>query len=445
MYLRADIILDRLRTGIWPLPAVMMLGGGLLFRGAMWADQGGLSHTLLPAWWVHGGSVEDARSLMSTLVAAMITMASLVFSITVVTLTLAASQYGSRLVRSYVRDRRTHFTLGLFAMTILYGLLALKVVGAGPQAGLAPGEPPHLTVTLGVVLGVVCVLAMLVFLHTIAHAIVADEVIRRVAAELEASIATLSPDGMAPGPPPGPEPPAPHLVLSRQEGYVEAVRYHELLARTTAEDGFVRLSVLAGQFVARGDAIARYARPGGPSEAFATTVARLVLIGPERTPVQDLAYSLRHLVDVALRALSPALNDENTAIVVIDRLRGALSRLLRKRLPSGYYVDAQGTPRVQGPRYTHQDHIQHAIEAIRRPAAAHPRVVVAAIDALALLVPHAADAPMRHFLLGQAERVAEAGLQAAADAVEREAIEAALSRARKACGEGIRSGARTAG
>ncbi len=430
MFRRADIFWDHIRSGIWPLPLAMMLAGALMFRLVLKLDEAGVDAGLLQALWLHSGSGDDARNLLSTLVSAMITMASLVFSITVVALSLAASQFGSRLVRSYARDMKTKVTLGMFAMTILYCLLGLRVVGTEMQ----PEQVPHLTVSLGMVLALLCVFAMLIFLHMVAHAIVADEVVRRVGADLEESIASL-PHAVSRGRPPDAPPsapPAPHPVFAADEGYVEAVRYHTLVRQARAGGAFVELRVMAGQFVARGDLIASYAHPGGAQDAFADAVREAVLVGPERTPVQDLGYSMRHLVDVGLRSLSAAINDDNTALVVIDRLRGAFTRLLRRELPDGRHVDEDGVLRVVGPHLTHADHIHHSLHAIRYSAAGHPLVIITLIEALARLLPHARDEAMCDFLLAQAELVAEAGLRGSQEPYEQQAIGCALEGARRA-------------
>ena len=432
MFRRADILIERLRSGVWALPSAMMLGGIAVFRFMLWLDAQQPDAELLRALWLPSGSGEDAQTLLATLVSAMITMASLVFSITVVALSLAASQFGSRLVRSYVRDFRTKATLGLFAMTILYCMLGLRVVGTGT----ADEAVPHLTVSMGMLLSLACVFAMLLFLHMVAQAIVADEVIRRVAFDLEESIACLPHASQPAGALQDLEalslPPTRLPLIANGEGYVEAIRYHDLLRRAQQEDAFIHLHVMAGDFVAKGDLVGTYARQGGASEDFEHAVRAAVLIGPERTPVQDLAFSLRHLVDVGLRALSAAINDDNTALVVVDRLRGAITRLLRRELPSGRHADEHGVLRLVGPRYTHRDHIHHALHAIRSSAASRPVVVITLIEALAKLMPHAADAAMRRFLMDQAELVAHAGLVANEEVFEQAAIQRALKRAREA-------------
>jgi uncharacterized membrane protein len=297
---------------------------------------------------------------------------------------------------------------------------------------------PHLTVSLGMVLALVCVFAMLLFLHMAAHAIVADEVIRRVAADLEESIAMLpdaGPGALLPMEAQAPDMAATPLPLrAPAEGYIEAIRYAELLRLAQRHEAHVRLHVMAGDFVAHGDFMAAYARSGGADAAFERELSAAVLIGPERTPVQDLAFSMRHLLDVALRALSAAINDDNTALVAIDRLRGALARLLRKELPSGRYVDAQGALRVVGPRHTHEDHVRYAIHAICSSAATRPVVIVTLIEAMRHLMAHARDARMRSVLLQQAELAAEAGHDANTDPAEQSEIAAALARTREAYG-----------
>lgn len=427
---RAEIHWDRIRSGVWQLPLGMMLFGLVLFRLAVHLDDVVPDAVAMRALWLHSGTGDDARNLLSVLVSAMMTMATLVFSMTIVSLSVAASQFGSRLVRSYVRDTRSKLTLGIFAMTIIYCLLALQMVSSEMQ----PRQVPHITVTLGLVLSVVCVIAMVVLLHMVAHAIVVDEVIRRVGADLEESIAAMparvdeAHGDQAPAldPFPGTE----HPLRAPAEGYVEAIRYEHLAAAAAAEDAYVSLEVMAGDFLSKGDRMGSFHVPAGVADASALE-ARLgaaVLIGQERTPVQDLAFSIRHLVDVALRALSPAINDANTARVVIDRLRGALTRLFRKQLPARRYVDDKGVLRVVARRHTYVDHIAQAVDPIRHSATGQPMVVVTLIEALARLMAHTNDPAVLRFMMQQAEVTAQASLGAPHDLQK---IQAALARTRE--------------
>jgi uncharacterized membrane protein len=157
---------------------------------------------------------------------------------------------------------------------------------------------------------------------------------------------------------------------------------------------------------------------------------RAVVLGRTRTPTQDLAFSMRHLVDVALRALSAAINDANTARVVVDHLRGALSRLMAKALPQRVYRDPDGQVRVVGQFLTHDDVLRAALDQIRHSAAAQPAVVVALVLALGHVLEHARLPRHRDAVWNHAERVAQAGLDAARHPADRQAIEHALNRVR---------------
>ncbi|HEX2547624.1 MAG TPA: DUF2254 family protein, partial [Ramlibacter sp.] len=318
----------------------------------------------------------------------------------------------------------------IFAMTIIYCLLALRSV----SGEMAAEAVPHFTVTLGLVLSVACVMAMVVLLHMVAHAIVVDEVIRRVGADLEESIASMpakvddAPSTQQPALEgfPGTE----HPLRADAEGYVEAVRYEHLAREAQALDLYVTLQVMAGDFVAKGDRIGSLHAPAGRLDVagLAPRFAGAVLIGKERTPVQDLAFSIRHLVDVALRALSPAINDANTARVVIDRLRGALTRLFRKQLPSGRYADEQGVLRVVGKRHSYVDHIGHALDPIRHSATSQPVVVITLLEALAKLMGHTSDPAILRFMMEQAEFTARASEGAPHDV---QSVERALAATRE--------------
>ncbi len=186
---RRGILFEVLRTSIWPVPAVMLVLAVILREVAFWADALIHNDVALSLWWLHSGSGDDARNLVSTLVGALITMASVMFSITMVVLSLAAAQFGSRLVRTYMADFKTQLSLGIFVMTIVYCLLVLRTV----YKDLPAEEVPHVAVTLSLLLGLLCVLTLLLFMHAIARSMVADDVIRRVAAELEQELNRLPP------------------------------------------------------------------------------------------------------------------------------------------------------------------------------------------------------------------------------------------------------------
>jgi uncharacterized membrane protein len=411
---RLRLLWDRLRTGLWPIPLGMSVLAALLYIGAAQVDIDALGSARLRSL-LYSGSGDDARNLLSTLVSALITMSSVVFSITLVALSLGANQFGSRLVRTYMADSRTKLALGLFSMTIVYCLLTLRSLHQ--DAPLS--EAPHFAVTLGLLLALVCVLTLLLFLHVVARSIIADEVIRRVVRELEQSIAELpaldprkramrrSDHAAVAGGEPG------ALVSSRHEGYVQAIEYDALVALARAHDVRIELGFRAGAFVSEQGWLAHVAPRERSSEALAAAIHDHILIGRERTPTQDVEYTLRHVVDIALRALSPAVNDSNTALVVIDHLSGALARLMRKEVPSGVWRDAAGVVRVVSKYNDYAGVLGAALHQIREASAEQPAVVIQLLRALGRIGEHVSLPEQRDALLHHARLVAAAGMRKA--------------------------------
>lgn len=446
MISRWAIAREALRTAVWPIPSCMLLLAVVLFASLLALDQA-VPRQTLQGLWLHRGNGDDARNLLSTLLTGIITISSIVFSITIVTLSLAANQFGSRLIRTYITDSRTKLALGLFAMTIVYCLLGLCLL----EQDMSPAEVPHLMVTAGALLGLLCVLTLLLFLHLVARSMVADEVVRRASAELEENI-----DGLAALGGTAVEEPAQDLLpedfeqrsvllTSDEEGYVEAVDYESLAALAAKCGVVVRLDFRAGVFMHRhGWLGAVYPRSVLTGEV-AKSLRRCVLIGGRRTPTQDVEFSLRHLVDIALRALSPGINDPNTALVVIDHLGGALSRLMGKTLGGAVYRDEAGFVRVVGHPNSYAGVLNAALHQIRQAAGAHPAVIINVLAAIGRIAEHTKLAEQREALLQHAQMLARAGLRKAEEENDRADIEQAFESTQQKLAEIARDRSRVFG
>uniref|UniRef100_UPI00135842E6 DUF2254 domain-containing protein n=1 Tax=Geminicoccus flavidas TaxID=2506407 RepID=UPI00135842E6 len=378
MHSRLAIVRDRLQTGLWPIPIGMTLLVIPLHVLAFWIDDR-LAHTSgLLGGWLHSGSGDDARNLLSTLVSALITMAALVFSIMIAALSIAAGQFGARLIRTYTADIRTKLALGLFMMTIVYCLLALRSV----STDMAVAEVPHVMVSIGLGLGLVCVLALLFFLHGMAHLILVDEIIHRVARELEENIAALAPLDEAPDDTPVEQVWPAELdreaviLTSRREGYIQAVEHDQLVELASRHGLLIRLESRPGTFVSESGWLAQLHPGEGVTPEIGAAIQEAIVIGGSRTPTQDLEFTMRHLVDVALRALSPAINDPNTALVVVDHLQAALSRLMGRAIPPAIHRDEAGEPRVIDRPNDYAGLLGASLHQIRQAAASHPAVII---------------------------------------------------------------------
>lgn len=411
-----------LRTGLWFVPTLMAVSAVGLAIVALNLDAGLPEEKARQLWWLHSGGPEDARNLLSTVFSSMITMATLVISITMVVLTLAASQLGPRLVRNFMGDLRTQLVFGIFLMTIIYCLLVLRTL----NSELEISAVPHIAVTLGTALALINLFALLFFIHNLARSIVSDTAIRRVDRDLRNTISRLLPakdDGQPPIERPTADDVLPadfderaaSLWLSG-EGYVQAIEYERLVEIACRHKAVIRLDFRAGHFVIRGSHKADI-YPGrllGPD--LATEIEGAILVGEDRTAVQDLEFSIRHLVEIAVRALSSGINDPFTAIAVINRLGAALGDLMRRELQPDVFCDEAGVVRVVGRASSFHGLVDIAFRQIRQAGATHPAVIIQMLSTIARLAANVRLSSQRDALLDHAAIIAEAGRRGASEA-----------------------------
>lgn len=390
---------DTVRTSLWLIPAAMFVFGAALSLIMLQVKPA-------PTDWLSVGSGEDARNLLSTLLGAVIGMASIVFSITVVSLSLAANAYGPRLIRTFRSSRSTQLVIGTLMMTIVYLLLILRAV----RGGWNPGEVPHAAVSVGTLLALLSVVALLAFIHGVATLMVADEVIRRVRKEFDAAIRKLPHPGQQhfPGELPRDfEERAAGIPLPR-EGYVQSVDYGEIVAWAERHDAVVRLDFRPGDFVVDGDhKVLVYPTPADLAQA-RTEIGRFIVSGQQRTPTQDLEFAARHLVEMAVRALSPGINDPFTALAVIDRLRGGLARLCQRELLANAVPGPSGKLRLWRDETSFGGAVDAAFRQIRQAGSAKPSVLVHMLKAIGALGEHVRTDEQREALEYQAQLILKA-------------------------------------
>ncbi len=351
------------RSSLWALPlAVVIVAAGLAYAAlTVRLDVGHV-------WFLFSGSGKQAPQFLSSLMTAMITMATLAISITMVVLTLAAQQLGPRLIRNFMASRRTQASLGLFIGTVVYLVLVLR------DAYGARHSVPNLAVTGGTLLVLVCVITLLLFVHHLARSIVADNIIEDVGRELDANIARLLPDKDAERTPRprGEGKPVPLAA----GGYVQAIDYDGIATAAAEADAVVTLSLRAGQHRITGALAATVTPADRAGDALCASIREGVVVGAERTTVQDLEFSIRQLVEVALRALSPGINDIYTALAVINRLTLSIRNIMTRGAPQAVWCDADGAPRVVAPVSTFKGIADAAFNQIRQNGFGKPAVLI---------------------------------------------------------------------
>ena len=306
-----------------------------------------------PGWFLTFGP-EGARAILGAIASSMITVAGLTFSLTMLTLQLASSQFGPRLLRSFLRDRGNQIVLGTFISTFVYCLLVLRTVRGTEEASFVP----HLSVATGFALAIASLAVLIFFIHHTAHAIRLESVLSGLALETRETINRLYPARIgqgASGAPGDARSVAAQLpdfdrdgraVPAGQGGYVQAVNDEALLAVAARHGVVVRIEARPGCFVCEGDALLTVAPLVRVSAGLLDELQAVVALGEDRTPRQDLAFSLWRMVEIAQRALSPGINDPTTACYCIDRLEEALCHLAGRETPSAIRCDTAGAVRV---------------------------------------------------------------------------------------------------
>jgi uncharacterized membrane protein len=343
---RLSLVLDTLRGSFWFLPSVLTLAATALAVGLLVADRWIGGSAMRDLAWIYTGGAEGARSLLSTVAGAVVTVVGVAFSVTIVSLQLAAAQLGPRVLRNFMRDRGNQVVMGTFVATFVYCLLVLRTIHG--TDGLADDAfVPHLAITGGVALAIISAAVLIYFIHHAAVAIQADHVIAAIAAELDATLDALYPESLGGDAATSDPVPALHAdfethafqVRAPASGYVKSIATEAVLGVARARDLLVRLECQPGRFVIEGECVARAWPPRNVDAASARRLAGAVTLGRVRTLVQDVGFGIEQLVEIAIRALSSDIRDPTTALRCLDRLGAAVARLAGRRLPSPYRRD----------------------------------------------------------------------------------------------------------
>jgi uncharacterized membrane protein len=366
---------DYLRGALWVLPTTSVLVS-LLAGAALSAVKVGPDTVLGPL--LFQGTAGDARDLLIVVSATMITVTGLVFSLSVVALQIASSQFSPRLLRGFLRDRGNQVVLSVFVGTFAYATAGLHTVGTR-EAGNAEFVP-RLAVSGALFLALASLAALVYFIHHIAHSIQIDTIMGRVERETLAVVEATYPepagaggeDEQAPDPPPGAA-----LVTALRTGYVQAVDHDELLRVAVESDAVVRLVPMVGDYVVRGTALA-WVWPHGAGRLdpgqLAVPVNATVEIGYQRTMLQDAAFGLRQLVDIANKALSPAVNDPYTAVQSVQHITVVILLMVERRLGARLGRDQDGVVRTAVSSPDLAGFLKLATAQIRRFGAGEPGV-----------------------------------------------------------------------
>jgi len=414
---------EMLRTNFWLVPSVEVVASIALFWGTLEIDRAVYHGTLSMPAWVEAGSADTAREILLAVAAAIMTVIGINFSVTIVTLTLASTQFGPRMLRNFIRDRGTQLTLGTFVATAVYCVLVLIAIGPAEHGVFVP----HFSVSVVYLLVLVDLAVLIYFLHHIAVQIQLPFVIASIAKdltqfvqqhrpreqqhdpdELAALIATIESSGAK--------------IPNMKDGYLQAIRYEMLVRAAAKADAVVHVPYRPGNFLVEGRELAAVWPPEA-ADRVARCLKRAQVTGPVRTLAQDPAFAIDQLVEIAIRALSPAVNDTFTALSCVDWLGNVLCKLGRVWTPELVYRDPSGAIRVISDQVSFARLVQRSFNKIRQASRGMPALLMRQLEALTAITEQTADADQARVLMDQAAMIQRANLESVPEESDRADVE----------------------
>jgi uncharacterized membrane protein len=423
---------EALRTTFWFVPTVLVLVAAIVFVVSFAIDVAAYYHHLRLPFWLHLGSADAGRDVLIAIAAAIITTVGVVFSVTILALTLASQQFGPRMMRNFVRDVGNQFTLGIFVASFVYSVLALGSISSYPH----PHFVPHLCIAVAEVLLLLDLAVLIYFINHIASSIQLPAVIAGIAHDLDVAI-----DNEFPEYDDEPEPEAVDsardvrinqqqsddllgaleqrggVVLAAKSGYLQFVGYAQLTKIARLLDATIRLDYRPGHFIVAGQPIAKVF-PQGAAKQVEEALAKSHVTGPHRTLMQDPVFAIDQLVEIAIRALSPAVNDTFTALTCLDWLSEGLCRLSQRELTNDIFRDEDGRIRLVSASWSYERMIGRAFDKIRQAAVGMPAVLIRMLDSIFVVANATTSQLQRDVLISQAQmiwRSAETSVHEASD------------------------------
>jgi uncharacterized membrane protein len=431
MLAKATDIWESLRASYWFLPTLMSLLAVLLSIVTIQIDRRVTLEDDPLFGMIYSGGPEGSRSVLSVIAGSMITVTGIVFSITIVALSLASSQLGPRILRTFMRDRGNQFVFGTFIATFVYCLLVLRTIRSDSLTFV-----PSISVTVGIAFSLLSLGVLIYFIHHIAQSIQADHVVANVGKELKQSIEQQLKAGAAnhrqgEGNSNEQEDVEQHPwtgVYAQEEGYVRTTAERQFLELARKHDLLIRLEFQPGDFIVERQPLARVWGSNRRREEVADEVRKACTLGPTRTQTQDAFFLVDQLVQIALRALSPGINDPLTAMNCIEYLGAALVSLAESGPLSPHSFDASGRLRLIKRVPSFERALRSSFARIRQNAGSSVIVMAALLEGLALLLSRACTEEYRSLIRAEMDSVLEIGSNSLHSTADKRVLEETYSR-----------------
>jgi len=434
--LRLKQIWINLRSGFWLLPSLIVLVCMIFAAAIIETDSAGSDRWLAQWPRLFGVGPEGARDMLSTLAGSMMSITGVTFSMTLVALALASSQNTSRILRNFMRSRVTQVTLGVFAGVFAYCLIVLRTIRTGDAAFV-----PTLAVSFAFVLALGGIGVLVFFIHHIASSIQASNIIASIAQETTVAIDRLFAEKRGRAPDKAEAEENDQVLASRDErtwypvpaalsGYIQSVDSDALLDFARKRKTLVRMEHGVGAFVVKNTALASLALAYPPDQKMIDALNEAYSVGRLRTVEQDPSFGIRQLVDMALKALSPGVNDTSTAVMCVDYLSAILARLACLQFPSSHRYEG-GALRVIAIVPTFGGLLAEAFDQVRGCAEGNVAIMARMLDAIGAIASLTVNPDHIRLLDEQRQWIAELADRTIESTHDRARIEERLTKARE--------------
>ena len=375
-----------IRSSLWFVPTVMVGGAVVLALALVQADKHYQFKWATPYPLLFGAGAEGSRGMLSTIASSMITVAGLTFSLTIAALVTASAQYTSRILRNFMGDRRNQVVLGSFVGIFTYCLVVLRTIRSGDDGAFVPS----LAVFVGLLLALLGIGVLVFFIHHIATSIQASTIIASITSETLAAIderfpkdakdREISDDDVAAGADAAVQ--HRHVVRSDARGYVQDVDVPRIVEFAAKHAATVQVDVAPGAFVARDARLLTVLAGDALDDKGLDFFRDRISIRSFRTIDQEFGFGIRQLVDIALKALSPGINDTTTAVMCVDHLGAIVAQLAARPMPVRHRSE-DGVVRLALFGWSFDDAVETAFDQIRNNASGNVAVIAHLLGAIA--------------------------------------------------------------
>ncbi|HEX8265515.1 MAG TPA: DUF2254 domain-containing protein [Pyrinomonadaceae bacterium] len=430
-----------LRASLWFVPGLMLTFALGLAIGLIEIDSNVKSEWLADFPRLFGLGADGSRGMLTAIASSMLTVAALAFSLTLNSVAQASAQFTPRIFRNFMRDRANQFVLGYFVSVFAFCLVVLRTIRGGDELKFIPS----LAVMTGLVLALGGILVLIFFIHHIADSLQITTILDNITDETKESVKNLFPEELGKEATERGKASAWRAedvknwikISAREAGYVQSVDSNGLLEYAADNNLLIRMRLGIGQFAAGGATLAEIA----PDTEMANRIAALepekieeiydfFSLDRHRTIEQDAGFGIRQIVDIALKALSPGVNDTTTAVNCIDNLGEIVGEIVRRRLPEKVR-SKHGVPRVIIVAPDFNDYVETAFDQIRASGKANRAIFERLLATLTFLAERANTESQLATLRKQVELIGEFAEQTLETDYEKEKVQAKLIDAKK--------------